>query len=135
MVIDMNETKLTTLEQLRRFLAGTTEVAFKPTPDDERYIHIAGVLRRFQYAGLTRPDKGVVLRYLERTTGYSRQQLTRLVARFHDTRQLKKRYRPPKAGFARTYMLRNTSGRNTRIASSAKTSTRATCLPKSRTVS
>jgi transposase InsO family protein len=103
MVIDMNETKLTTLEQLRRFLAGTTEVAFKPTPDDERYAHIADVLRRFRYAGLIRPDKGVVLRYLEKTTGYSRQQLTRLVARFHDTRQLKKRYRPPKAGFTRTY--------------------------------
>ena len=30
---------------------------------------------------LRRADKGVVLRYLERTTGYSRQQLTRLVGR------------------------------------------------------
>jgi hypothetical protein len=103
MVIDMNEAKLTTLEQLRLFLAGTAAVVFKPGADDTRYAHIAEVLRRFQYAGLKRPEKGLVLRYLERTTGYSRQQLTRLVARFQALRQIKKRYRSPKAGFARIY--------------------------------
>lgn len=61
------------------------------------------VLRRFQYIRLKRPGKGMVLRYLERTTGYSRQQLTRLIAQFRVARQLKKRYRPPQAGFTRTY--------------------------------
>ena len=79
-MIDMNEAKLTTLEQLRQFLAGTAAVVFKPGVDDTRYAHLAEVLRRFQYADLKRPEKGLVLRYLERTTGYSRQQLTRLVA-------------------------------------------------------
>ena len=103
MVIDMNETKLTTLAQLRDFLAGTADIEFQPGPDDARYAHIADVLRRFPYARLKRADKGVVLRYLERTTGYSRQQLTRLVAQFRASRQIKKRYRPPKVGFARTY--------------------------------
>ena len=87
----MNEAKLTTLEQLRQFLAGTAAVVFKPGPDDTRYAHIADVLRRFQYAGLKRPEKGLVLRYLERTTGYSRQQLTRLLTRFQALRQIKKR--------------------------------------------
>ena len=45
----------------------------------------------------------MVLRYLERTTGYSRQQITRLVSRFLETRRLEKRYVPPKTGFARIY--------------------------------
>jgi transposase InsO family protein len=103
MVIDMNEKKLTTLEQLRQFLVGTDGVDFQPGQDDTRYAHIADVLRRFQYHRLKRPDKGVVLRYLMRTTGYSRQQLTRLVAQFLAQRQLKKHYRPPKAGFATIY--------------------------------
>jgi len=103
MVIDMNEKKLTTLEQLRQFLVGTAGVDFQPGQDDTRYAHIADVLRRFQYHRLKRPDKGVVLRYLMRTTGYSRQQLTRLVAHFLAKRQLKKLYRPPTAGFATTY--------------------------------
>lgn len=99
----MNETKLTTLGQLREFLAGTANVEFQPVQEDTRYAHIADILRRFQYARLKRADKGVVLRYLMRTTGYSRPQLTRLVMRFRVSRQLKKRYRPPKVGFARTY--------------------------------
>ena len=103
MVIDMNDTKLSTLEHLRRFLVGTAEVVFQPGRDDQRYEHIAQVLRRFQYLRLQRADKGVVVRYLERTTGYSRQQLTRLIGQFRAARQIKKRYRPPQAGFTRIY--------------------------------
>ena len=99
----MNETKLTTLEQLQRFLAGTADVVFESEHDDARYAHIADVLRRFQYTRLKRPRRGVVLRYLERTTGYSRQQLTRLVRDFLRNRQIRKRYQPPKVGFTRTY--------------------------------
>jgi len=104
-MIDMNDTKLTTLEQLRQFLMGTAEVMFQPGQDDVRYGHIAEVLRRFQYARLKRPDKGLVRRYLVRTTGYSRPQITRLVAQFLATRTLKKHYRPPKTGFVVTYTV------------------------------
>jgi len=100
----MNEGKLVTLEQLRQFLAGTTEVEFQTWGQDEtRYRHIQEVLRRFRYQRLKKPDKGLVLRYLERTTGYSRQQLTRLVARHLQTGKLAKAYRPPKLGFARRF--------------------------------
>jgi transposase InsO family protein len=104
MVIDMNEKKLVTLDQLREFLAGTTEVEFHGCGrDEERYGQIEAVLKRFGYARLGRADKGLMLRYLERTTGYSRQQLTRLVARFLGMGKLAKAYRAPKAGFARRY--------------------------------
>ncbi len=104
MVIDMNEGKLVTLEQLRQFLAGTTQVEFQAWGQDEaRYRHIEEVLRRFRYRQLKKPDKDLVLRYLERTTGYSRQQLTRLVARCLRAGKLAKGYRPPKVGFARRF--------------------------------
>jgi len=52
---------------------------------------------------LKRGDKGMVLRYLGRTTGYSRQRLTRLVQQCLATGGLAKRYRPPAKGFGRTY--------------------------------
>jgi hypothetical protein len=82
MVIDMNEKKLVTLEQLKAFVAVTTEVQFQGCGQDEdRYRHIEDVLKRFCYGRLKKPGKGIVLRYLDRTTGYSRQQLTRLVKR------------------------------------------------------
>jgi hypothetical protein len=82
MVIDMNESRLNTVAQLRAFLEGTLEVQFCPLNNDtQRYEFIGALLKRLRYAQLRRTDKGVVLRYLERTTGYSRQQLTRLVGR------------------------------------------------------
>lgn len=104
MVIDMNEKKLVALEQLREFLAGTTEIEFRPWGgDEERYRHIEEVLKRFGYARLRRADKGVILRYLGRTSGYSRQQLTRLVARGLRTGKLAKAYRAPTVGFVRRF--------------------------------
>jgi transposase InsO family protein len=104
MMIDMNEGKLTTLVQLRAFLAGTRCVEFHPLMEDEGcYAHVGKVLFRFGYKRLGRDDKGVVLRYLERTTGYSRQQMTRLVQRYTSGAPMVKRYHAPGHGFARTY--------------------------------
>jgi len=48
----------------------------------ERYWRIAQVPLRFGHLGLKRSDKGPNIRYLERSTGYSRQQLARLVKRW-----------------------------------------------------
>lgn len=104
MVIDMNEAKLTTLEQVRAFLTGTEAVKFSVRgKDGERYRHIGEVLRRFRYGQLGRADKGLILRYLERTTGYSRQQLTRLVKRWRAGKKLVKAYRTPTHGLVRKF--------------------------------
>ena len=70
---------------------------------EERYGFIARTVRRFGYARLKRAEKAVVLRFLERVSGYSRQQLTRLVKRGGEGGQLSKRYRGSRTSFARTY--------------------------------
>ena len=104
MVIDMNESRLNTVAQLSAFLNGTLEVSFcTPADDCQRYAFISTVLERFAYARLQRADRGVVRRYLERTTGYSRAQLTRLVQRWLDDPRLAKRYRSPVSGFSRKF--------------------------------
>lgn len=109
-MIDMNEDKLTTLVQLRAFLVGTRCVEFHPLMEDDGcYAHVGKVLFRFGYKRLGRDDKGVVLRYLERTTGYSRQQMTRLVQRYTSGAPLIKRYHAPDHGFARTYVEQDVS--------------------------
>ncbi len=106
MVIDMNEFRHVTLGQMRAFLAGTVEVEFKPHSDDaERYRWIAAVLGRLRYRRLGRRDRGVVLRYLERLSGYSRQQVTRLVCRYLQTGTLSQRYARPQAGFTGRFTL------------------------------
>jgi hypothetical protein len=73
MVIDMNETKLSTIGQVREFLAGTTDICWTAEDDDRaRYAFIRNVLLRFDYRRLVRPDKGLIRVYLGRTSGYSR---------------------------------------------------------------
>jgi transposase InsO family protein len=112
MVIDMDETRLRTIEQLQGFLSATPQVAFTAPPagsaaDNQRYEHISRVLARFDYPQRNKHERGVVLAYLRRTSGYGRAQLTRLVARWVVNRvaqdPLRKRYRAPAAPFARKY--------------------------------
>lgn len=96
---------LTTTDQLRDFLSGTQAVAFSVLGDkDASYRWIQGELVRFRYLSSARPDKGVVIRYLMKVSGYSRQQITRLVTQYRDTGQLKRRQRTV-AGFVRRYTL------------------------------
>src|ERR1035437_9559856 len=91
MVIDMNDAQLHTLDQLRAFLKGTAAVGFL-VGANERYEFITRTLRRFGYSRLRRADRGVVLRFLGRVSGYSRAQLTRLVGRGRRPGPLLKQY-------------------------------------------
>ena len=102
MVINMNDEQLHTLADLQAFLTGTVAMDFTVTAD-QRYEFIARTVRRFGYARLKRADKAVVLRFLERVSGYSRQQLTRLIKRGCERRTLVKRYRGSRTSFARIY--------------------------------
>ena len=108
----MDETRLRTIEQLQEFLKATPEVAFTAhglggAADNQRYEHISRVLTRFDYPQRNKRERGVVLAYLRRTSGYGRAQLTRLVARWAVNRvaqhPLLKQYRAPALPFARKY--------------------------------
>jgi hypothetical protein len=92
MVIDMNDTQLCSLEQLKAFLDGTAGIQFRPFKGDDALLcaHQGGA----EALGSSEATRAWVLRYLGRTTGYSRQQLTRLVQRCLATGGIAKRYRP-----------------------------------------
>jgi hypothetical protein len=77
MLIDMNDEPLHTLAQMQAFVDGTVAVAFAVALE-ERYDFIARTVRRFDYARLKRAEKALVLRFLERVSGYSRQQHRRM---------------------------------------------------------
>ena len=104
MVIDMNEAQVCSLEQVRQVLAGTQALEFRQADDDEgRYAWVESVLGRLNYRVLPRGDRGLVLAYLQRLSGYSRAQITRLVSRWVDGKRLVKEYRAPEHAFARRY--------------------------------
>jgi len=102
MVIDMEEARLQTLAQVKAFLDGTAEVTFR-VPKAERHRFIERVLKRFGYSAHSKADKGVLLRYLERMTGLSRQQVTRLVRQYRKDGKLSRRQGAPKHGFTRRF--------------------------------
>jgi hypothetical protein len=110
MVINMDEAKLRTIAQLQEFLDATQKISFTGTPGDadrQRYEHISRVLKRFAYPALGKGERGVVLAYLRRTSGYSRSQITRLDGRWEGNRlalvPLVKRYGRPAVPFVRKY--------------------------------
>jgi len=94
---------LTTIDQLEDFLSGTQAVAFSVISDkDACYRWIQGELVKFRYLRCSRQGKGVVVRYLMKISGYSRQQLTRLIAQYRKTGRLQRRQRTV-SGFKQKY--------------------------------
>ena len=104
----MNEERLDTIEQVEQFLRASAPIDFSAAGNDsERYGHISRVLKRFDYPRRGKRERGVLLRYLQHTSGYSRAQVTRLVTRWQHNRlaavPLAKRYSGPTVPFARKY--------------------------------
>ena len=81
----MNIRQINTLEQVRQILISTADTIITPPSKDEGYQWIEHTLRQFRYCSLKRPDKGLLRRYLSHITGYSRQQVTRLIQQHKKT--------------------------------------------------
>jgi transposase InsO family protein len=96
----MNDRNLQTVEQVRQFLGGSEALEFRALSVGEKYKWIEEVLIRFRYHGLKRSEKGVLRRYIERITGYSRSQVSRLITDYKRSGQIKqapyRRHRFPK---------------------------------------
>ena len=104
MVIDMNEARLETIEQIREFLAGTADVAFTvPAEEAKLRKFVVMVLQRFRYFDLAKGQRGALFAYMQRLSGYSRQHLSRLVAQYRDTKSLRLLDRASRTSFVRKY--------------------------------
>ena len=58
---------------------------FNKKTQKESYSWIEQTLRKFTYVILSKKEKGLIMRYLMKKTGYSRAQLTRQIAQYHKT--------------------------------------------------
>lgn len=99
----MNIENLTSIEALENFLKGNQIVAYSVLGDKaEYYQFIHKTLVKFSYMTCSKADKGIVRRYLIKLTGYSRQQLTRLIGQYTRTGRIN--WRPCRTnGFACKY--------------------------------
>jgi hypothetical protein len=99
--------ELKTIGQLTEFLNGTQGVAFCVLSEkDERYRWIGGELIRWRYLSLGKRERGVVVRYLMKVSGYSRQQMTRLIAQYRERGRLERQQRTV-GGFGTKYTSRD----------------------------
>ena len=95
MKTSMNDKSIKTIKQLKLFLNGAEPVEFRPLENRKtRYQWVAATLQRFDYHRLRKRDKGEVVRYLLKVTGYSRQQLTRLIAQHRHNKHIGQRHKP-----------------------------------------
>ncbi len=99
----MTTTNLKTIEALQAFIEGNQLVAFAVLGNKpQRYDFVRKTLVKFDYMSLPKKDKGVVIRYLIKMTGYSRQQLTRLIQKYIKTGKIN--WIPCRSnGFAKKY--------------------------------
>ncbi len=92
-----------TLEQVRLFVEGSAGTAALAPQREAAYRHIGSVLARFGYWRLGKAERGLLRRYLQRTTGLSRAQLARLIARYLAQGELRDRRQRPAKPFVRRY--------------------------------
>ncbi len=87
----MDDSKWKSLDEIRAFLAGAGPVEFAARSRREVYGWVERVLVRHEYACQGKVAKGLLRRYVAKMTGLSRAQVTRLIAGYTATGQVKAR--------------------------------------------
>lgn len=99
----MNLDNLHSIEQLESFLKGSQPITLTILSNkDERYAFAEKLLRRFGYQNLKRPQRGILCKFLVKVTGYSRQQVTRLIKQYQATGRVV-RHQKTLSGFFQFY--------------------------------
>ncbi len=82
MNIIMIDTGLNDFNALGKFLNGVPDIKFSGTPKREKYEWVKEVLNRFNFRHLRKGKRGEVREYIQKITGYSDAQLSRLIAKY-----------------------------------------------------
>ena len=105
MIVNLHTQRLQSLAEVRAFLSGSLSLDFAVPAREDAYGWIESSLRQFRYRRLGRADKGAVKDYLLKVSGFSRAQITRLVAQYGKTGYVRdRRARPPTNAFRRRYL-------------------------------
>jgi transposase InsO family protein len=83
--ISVHEAEKLSLEAIGRFVEASEEIRFESENRQQLYGWVQQVLVQQEYAGLGKVARGLVRRYIEKMTGMSRAQVTRLIARYTAT--------------------------------------------------
>jgi transposase InsO family protein len=87
--VSVHEAEKLSLEAMVRFLRASEEIRFSGQGRQQVYSWVEGVLVQQQYAQQSKAARGLVRRYIEKVSGLSRAQITRLIARYAATGQVR----------------------------------------------
>jgi transposase InsO family protein len=82
LIVSVQTGQRVSLEQIRAFLDASDEVQFQACNREQVYAWVERTLREQLWSELKRDSRGLVRRYLEKMTGLSRAQITRLIHRY-----------------------------------------------------
>ncbi len=85
MCILMNDEKLSSPNDIKTFLSGSSKVEFT-IKSTEKHSWLARFIKKVNYFSLKKRDKIPIREYMLNMTSYSRQQLTKLIAQYRDKR-------------------------------------------------
>jgi AraC-like DNA-binding protein len=80
--ISVQEAEKLSLEEIRRFVEASEAIQFAGEKREQVYGWIERVLCEQQYARQGKAARGLLRRYIEKMTGMSRAQVTRLIGRY-----------------------------------------------------
>lgn len=103
MILKLHSHRLQSVAQIRAFLRGATTFDFEPQSRQAAYRWIQDSLCQLRYASLTKADRGAVKAYLQKVTGLSRAQVTRLIRQYRETGQIRDRRGRASNAFPRRY--------------------------------
>jgi len=85
----MTDARVMSIDELKAFLASSDVFTFKGNSREEIYAWIERTLRDYSYRSRPRLEKGLLRRYMLKMTGISNSQLTRLIAQFRRSGQVR----------------------------------------------
>jgi hypothetical protein len=91
MKIRMSNLERLTLAEMKEFVISNRGVNCRAVEPQALYGFLERVLKQQQYSKLSKGPKGIVRAFLAKISGLSRAQLTRLIQRWMDTRQIERK--------------------------------------------
>jgi hypothetical protein len=79
MTINMNDSHVVSIAQIRAFLQASEIIKFEGVSKKEKYAWVENTLTRFGYLQLRKRDKSIIKKYVRQMTGFSDTQLGRLI--------------------------------------------------------
>lgn len=82
MNITMNDTNLNGMEELKKFVKGVPTKTFFSFNKKETYEWIKSILNKFVFRELKKKGRGKVREYIQKVTGYSISQISRIIVKY-----------------------------------------------------